>query len=440
MRWIPVALALLAASPAEAASVRATVVDDSWKDSEFRNVTWQVVDRQDVPDRLVVRTLADGIEVSAARPLTAGRACRKLRPRVVRCATPHRPGADTSVELSIDLAGGDDHLLLRGERRVHAKVAAGGGRDVVDGRRAPDGFSVTGGPGADRLLGSPYDDRLTGGPGADVLRGGGGADLAAWEGTRPVRADLVTGTARSGGTTDTLRSIESLSGGSGADDLRGDARRNEITGGGGGDRILGRAGDDRVDGEGLGGEDRAVDVVDGGSGDDWVSGLGGGDVLIGGDGDDRLRNYLNLPSGTRGSRARCGDGRDLVDYPAPEDVVEPDCEVIDHRANGFGGPRMDVPPVIVTENWGARIAYECNAQSEQGCPVTVVLADAGTAVILGSAEAQVADGAEQTIGLRLTPEGLAQVRRRGALLGRLSVRRGDQGFVLGATLRLRAPG
>lgn len=443
MRWIAVVLTLLFAAPADAASVRARIADESWKDLERRFVTWQIADRHGVPDRLVVRSLAGGIEVSADGPLSAGRACRKHHPRVVRCATPHRPGADTEVSFDIDLAGGSDRLVLRGAGPAVATVRAGGGRDVVDGRRAPGALSLFGGSGADRLYGGAHRDELAGGGGSDALHGGGGSDAAVWSGRRAVRADLAKGRARSGRTTDGLTAIERLRGGAGGDELLGDAGPNEIDGGGGGDRIRGRAGDDLVDGEGLRGEDFAVDVVDGGTGDDWVSGLGGGDVLIGGAGDDLLRNLGQAKWRKRPSRARCGDGRDVVAYPAPEDLVGASCETIDHRYSGWAGPAMQVPPAAVSEGWRVPISYRCSVDAQTRCRVAVVLTEAGSSRVLGSAEAEVAPGAERTFALRLTAEGLEAVRRRGSLLGRFAITSDEGRYTtdpVGATLRLTAPG
>lgn len=442
MRWIPVVLFVLLAAPAEGATVRTTVqgLDSSRHGPEQELVTWQIVDRHGVADRLVVHPHEDGIEVLASRALTAGDGCRRHRPRVVRCVTPRRPGADTTVAFSADLGGGNDRLkVIDGLGAV--TVSGGDGRDVLDARESSGWVSFNGGAGADRLFGSQFDDELTGGGGADVLHGGRGSDRAFWHGRRPVRADLVAGRARSAGVTDRLSSIENMSGGSGPDDLRGDARRNEIDGGAGADRIQGRAGDDRVDGEGLGGEDLAVDVVDGGSGDDWVSGLGGGDVLIGGRGDDLLRNYAQAAS-RRPSRARCGAGQDVVSYSRPEDLVEPSCERIENRAT-FGGPLVEVPPEVVADGWRVRVTYQCNAEPQTACRAAIALTEPGTSRMLGSTEVELADGAEQTIDLHLTPEGFDEVRRRGSLLGRLYISMKDGNWAaspFGATLRLRAPG
>lgn len=453
MRRIAVVLMLLAASPAEAATVRATVDDrEAWKESPAeRQVSWEVVDRRGAGDRLAIRRVSTGIEVRAAGRLHAGRACFNRRPHVVRCRTPRRPGAMTSVSgVSVDLGRGDDRIVLRGRIGRLWAVAGAAGDDVLDARLATGPVAMAGGAGADRLLGGSADDRLAGGAGSDRLDGGGGADFAAWDDARAVRADLGSGRALAGGATDRLVAIENLSGSPGPDQLRGDAGANAILGGPGRDDISGRDGDDDLDGDNDvegGFYADAADVVNGGAGADRLGGSGGGDAFFGGAGDDVLDTSTAEFSPHRlPDRAECGDGHDVVAYPNPEDLVEPSCEVIDHLmgANHGGFPRMDVPPVVVTDGWRARTTFSCHIASvDSTCRAAIVLVETTGSRVLGSSEVEVAAGSEHTIDLQLTPEGLEEVRRQGSLLGRLtttlSYPRGPDSTT-GATLRLRAPG
>jgi Putative glucoamylase/RTX calcium-binding nonapeptide repeat (4 copies) len=104
----------------------------------------------------------------------------------------------------------------------------------------PRGCTITGTPGADRLIGTPGDDVICAGGGDDVVLAGGGNDVVF---------------------------------GDGGDDV--------LVGGAGDDTLYGGAGDDRLAG-GTG-----DDVLSGGPGGDVLDGGRGADYLSGGDGVDR---------------------------------------------------------------------------------------------------------------------------------------------------------
>lgn len=108
--------------------------------------------------------------------------------------------------------------------------------------------TITGTPGADRLVGTAGADVIAGLAGADVISGGGGREL--------------------------------------------------ICGGGGNDSVTGGAGADRL----LGG--RGADLLRGGGGPDLVAGNRGNDILKGNAGNDRLRGGAGF------DRCNGGAGRD----------------------------------------------------------------------------------------------------------------------------------
>jgi Ca2+-binding RTX toxin-like protein len=80
--------------------------------------------------------------------------------------------------LLIEGGGGNDLLSSQpGYTRVAARrvMLGQGGRDTM--LATPDGSTLHGGNGHDKLVGGPGPDNLTGGRGADVIRGGKGRDL-----------------------------------------------------------------------------------------------------------------------------------------------------------------------------------------------------------------------------------------------------------------------
>ncbi|HEU4599978.1 MAG TPA: hypothetical protein VFS26_09530 [Solirubrobacterales bacterium] len=132
---------------------------------------------------------ADGRDylISSIAPLEAGGAIcfhPEDRPNELVCKAPEIAGFEVNV------AAGDDTVVLAPNVPVPAtlrggsgrdrlvgggvsdKIVAGPGADVLSGRRGADW--LFGGNGRDRLLGGPGDDQLTGGAQTDVLIGGTG--------------------------------------------------------------------------------------------------------------------------------------------------------------------------------------------------------------------------------------------------------------------------
>ena len=110
---------------------------------------------------------------------------------------------------------------------------------TIDLSDQAEGFTVTGGSGANTILGSVASNTIIGGGLADIITGGAAADTISGGGGADV---IVAG-----------NGADSISGGDGADD---------ITGGAGADLIFGDAGDDLIK------EFVAADTVDGGDGTD----------------------------------------------------------------------------------------------------------------------------------------------------------------------------
>ncbi len=120
---------------------------------------------------------------------------------------------------------GHDRIHVEGGR---ATVHAGFGYDYIDLTASVGNNLVFAGPGGDRILDGPGNSRIGGGPQNDTIFGGGGDDV--------------------------------ILGGDGNDTL---------DGGPGADTIRGEAGDDRIESGGDGVvSDGAVDVLDGGAGND----------------------------------------------------------------------------------------------------------------------------------------------------------------------------
>ncbi|WP_439596284.1 right-handed parallel beta-helix repeat-containing protein [Falsiroseomonas sp.] len=196
---------------------------------------------------------------------------------------------------------------------------------------------------ADLLIAGDGDDTLEGGAGADGLTGGEGFDLASYASSdAAVRVDLSTQSGEGGHAEgDNLQDIEAVLGSAFGDTLTGDAADNLLMGGAGDDTLVGGAGADTLDGgegydlvsyatattglvvdlqdpsaatgdaagdtlisieyvTGGSGNDTLLgdsfsNILDGGSGDDFISGRGnagdtmaGGDTLIGGEGNDTV--------------------------------------------------------------------------------------------------------------------------------------------------------
>ncbi|MEJ5169328.1 MAG: calcium-binding protein, partial [Arcobacteraceae bacterium] len=130
---------------------------------------------------------------------------------------------------------------------------------------------ITGNSSANSLYGGLGNDTIVGSSGNDTLDGGDGIDVASYtDATEDLNIDLgVSGVAVSISPTygsDTFISIEGAIGGSGDDTITGTSSSNVLIGGDGDDTLLpnGNNGNDELD------------VIDGGSGTDFVSFAFGG--------------------------------------------------------------------------------------------------------------------------------------------------------------------
>jgi hypothetical protein len=84
----------------------------------------------------------------------------------------------------VNVAGGEDTVVLGSDIPIPATLRGGPGRDRLTGGGVadkviggPDADVLTGRRGDDLLLGGPGEDRLVGGQGNDQLIGGPGTDL-----------------------------------------------------------------------------------------------------------------------------------------------------------------------------------------------------------------------------------------------------------------------
>lgn len=222
-----------------------------------------------------------------------------------------------AADLLIDGGAGYDTVYVRGSAGVTLDMAAasvervfgGAGGDVITAAGAAQGVSIVGGNGDDVLTGSDFadylsgglgNDTLVGGAGDDTLVGGGGADtLIGGDGNDRLTVDEADTVILGGAGWDTVvvrtslgfsiamaaSGVEVVNGGSGGDwiDGSGSAQGVTITGGAGYDGLIGSDFADTLNG-GTG-----WDYLQGGAGNDTLNGGdGGGDTLYGGDGNDRL--------------------------------------------------------------------------------------------------------------------------------------------------------
>jgi Ca2+-binding RTX toxin-like protein len=269
-------------------------------------------------------------------------------------------------------------------------VIGGGGPDTIDLRDGTTSVSpgaAFGGPGADHLIAGAEGARLAGGGGDDVLEGGSGPDVLDDDGCAPVAADTGERGYCSGTGDDTLRGAggadalhgefgdDSLDGGPGDDELDGGPGADDVRGGEDVDRATtalpdidpasdvpippvpitvtlddraddGSSYDDHHDNvhtdveEVVGGRlgdtlvgSPGIETLRGGDGPDVLDGLGGPDRVFGGGGDDTIRardRETDLVS--------CGDGNDAAVTDDIDDTG-PTCEQVDSA-----GP----PPVVTS--------------------------------------------------------------------------------------------
>ncbi|HYC96794.1 calcium-binding protein, partial [Brevundimonas sp.] len=220
---------------------------------------------------------------------------------------------------------GVDPLAVTIDLTIATAQDTGAGNDTISGVEQLRGFAAAanqtfhflgdassnlliGSLGADTLDGRDSNDILRGGAGADALIGGNGFDEASYFGSDAgVSIDLTANTASGGyAQGDTFSGIENVNATEFSDSLTGDGLANRFVGNGGVDTLNGLAGaDSLVGGAGAdvinGGDDNdqiwshvqnetsadnAVDVIDGGGGNDNIT-VGEGDIAEGGSGTDQ---------------------------------------------------------------------------------------------------------------------------------------------------------
>jgi Ca2+-binding RTX toxin-like protein len=200
-------------------------------------------------------------------------------------------------------------------------IDGGSGNDTIDAGTNDD--SVKGGSGNDSVLGGFGNDTLDGGSGNDALDGGVGTDKVVFVTTGDVVVNLATGVASGALGNDTVLNFEQVATGSGNDTITGNFASNLIEagsgadwvfGGHGNDTIFGGSGNNRLDGQwgndslvggngheelygGTGNDtlfaDSGNDTVSGGAGNDNIWGESGSDLIRGGAGADTLRGGSN---------------------------------------------------------------------------------------------------------------------------------------------------
>jgi len=334
--WLALATGLLAAGPAEAATVSVDVgVGDEGDDVQYSfSAAPGEANRVTVGVRRTAGSRRTVVFRDAGAPIVPGDGCAAGAGGEVVC---RGELGDFANSVNVSSGNGDDTIdassvRLRG---FTVFVDGGSGSDLLRGSRtlpnALFGDFASSERGDDRVIGGRAADFLQGGPGDDVLDGRGGRDEASYRiYRRGVRVDLAAGSATARGERDRLRSIEDVEGGAGNDVLRGSARNNAIQGLEGDDLLDGRGGDDLLAGtEGSrsrGRPDR--DLLRGGSGRDSLFGDAGPDRLFGGPGGDRLigGSGADLFHGGPGAdRLDAADGRaETVDCGAGRDRLRAD--------------------------------------------------------------------------------------------------------------------
>jgi Ca2+-binding RTX toxin-like protein len=172
----------------------------------------------------------------------------------------------------IDAGAGDDDISIDPGISIPSTLFGDDGNDSIQGGGGND--AIDGFGGDDTLDGGAGDDVLVGGDGADELLGGAGTDTAAYfDKTQPVSLTL-DGLANDGtaGEGDFIGSdIENLTGGDGNDTIIGDNAVNILDGGPGDDYLNGGGGDDALNATGEGN-----DTLVGGKGNDTAIYTSGG--------------------------------------------------------------------------------------------------------------------------------------------------------------------
>jgi len=223
----------------------------------------------------------------------------------------------TNEQATSDVENRLDEKSLSGDQTI----------DSLERRPAPTNTGDTGfitdysigniTPGNDIIIGTNRGDPLrSGDAGNDFIDGLGGPDLLDYKnetGDRGITAILPGQFVRdTHGDIDTVRNIESITGTDKADILVGDEQANHLNGLSGGDTIYGGGGEDTIKVGTAGDEsDRySRNVVDGGSGADYISSGYGNNTITGGSDQDIFDS-------------RDVSGRDVItDFTVGEDIFK----------------------------------------------------------------------------------------------------------------------
>ena len=218
------------------------------------------------------------------------------------------------------MSGGSGHDRVYGGDG-NDELYGGYGRDAVSGERGWD--KMNGGPGDDILKGWAGDDTIDGDEGADYVIGGTGSDR--------IRGGAGDDRWDNGSLLNSLLKDDNAVIPLAVGGLRGEVGNDIIEGGTGSDYIFGGLGNDLLSGE------SEPDLLVGGTGNDQLAGGPGGDYLFGGPGDDQLKAFLADPvvmggegddilhfndgAGSGNPNFSCGPGRDtlVLDNPANGD-------------------------------------------------------------------------------------------------------------------------
>ena len=292
----------------------------------------------------------------------------------VSCKIDHVP-ASPVFSAGADVGDMDDRVTASfpADSTMAASFIGDGGADELDGSGSANVF-LDGGEGA---------DKLTAGRGRSFLTGGNGADM------------------EFGGPALTITEFDMGSGPDGADELNGGAGLDTVSYEGRAAAITATADDVADDGEAMEGDkiSQAVEVIQGGNGNDNItasqsvdaalSGYGGNDRLVGGPGDDTL-------FGGDGDDAAVGNGGD--DLVPSSDLGRPQIgggPIADVGADSFdGGDGFDtldystrVAAVSVTPN-GQPDDGEAGEGDNTGADVERIIGGRGGDSLMGDASDQ----------------------------------------------------
>ena len=174
----------------------------------------------------------------------------------------------TATSATLNTAGTDNTRLV-GVEAINASTVAGG--VIITLTAQTEGFSITGGAGADALTGGLGNDTFIGFAGADTITGGAGVDTLVLS----AQSDDLNTAAATDARIVTVEAITAAAGVTAALTINLSAQTEgfAITGGSGADTITGAKG---------------ADNISGGAGNDTINGFAGTDTVNGGDGTDTI--------------------------------------------------------------------------------------------------------------------------------------------------------